>query len=47
VDEQYAAEVEQNVRDMQLQRQTDRQAAAVKAIQEANTANPEIGTWLH
>lgn len=43
----YAAEVEQNVRDMQLSRQTPRQAAAVKAIREANTENPEIGTWIH
>lgn len=44
---QYATEVEQNTRDMQLSRQTPRQAAAVEAIRKANTENPEIGTVLH
>jgi hypothetical protein len=47
VDKGYAAEIEQNIRDMQLSRQTARQTQAVKEIQEAITHDPEIGTWLH
>lgn len=43
----YATEVEQNLHAMQSSPQTDQQAFAVKAMQEANTVSTEIGTVLH